>query len=251
MSLCGFIFFSETLLRPYQFQSISVFTFILWYLSPLLFQVGGAAVLGVGVWTLVEKSDYLSLLASSTFAVSAYILILAGSLVVVTGFLGCCAVIREQRSCLSTVRQENHRGGSSWTQSIQWDTNWDDPGTFYHDLKKNFTTPTCKRLLPFLHCVAGQLKADEVTFSVWTHQKYKIRIHLKEYKLPLMDWRGLQSQTVFRNFYVQADVIRSDTEMLTILYFSHVGHAAQPRRVIGYIICMIMWATMLMVQAPG
>ncbi|XP_035763934.1 tetraspanin-11 isoform X1 [Neolamprologus brichardi] len=67
-----------------------------------LFWMGGAAVLGVGVWTLVAKSDYLSLLASSTFAVSAYILILAGSLVVVTGFLGCCAVIREQRSCLST-----------------------------------------------------------------------------------------------------------------------------------------------------
>ncbi|XP_020509155.1 tetraspanin-11 isoform X2 [Labrus bergylta] len=67
-----------------------------------LFWMGGAAVLGVGVWTLVEKSDYLSLLASSTFAVSAYILILAGSLVVVTGFLGCCAVIREQKSCLST-----------------------------------------------------------------------------------------------------------------------------------------------------
>nr|XP_020455268.1 tetraspanin-11-like isoform X1 [Monopterus albus]XP_020455269.1 tetraspanin-11-like isoform X1 [Monopterus albus]XP_020455270.1 tetraspanin-11-like isoform X1 [Monopterus albus] len=66
-----------------------------------LFWVGGAAVLGVGIWTLVEKSDYLSLLASSTFAASAYILILAGSLVVVTGFLGCCAVIREQRSCLS------------------------------------------------------------------------------------------------------------------------------------------------------
>lgn len=70
--------------------------------SALLFQVGGAAVLGVGIWTLLEKSDYSSLLASSTFAVSTYILILAGSLVVVTGFLGCCAVIREQRSCLST-----------------------------------------------------------------------------------------------------------------------------------------------------
>ncbi|XP_046878435.1 tetraspanin-11 isoform X1 [Hypomesus transpacificus] len=67
-----------------------------------LFWVGGVAVLGVGVWTLIEKSDYLSLLASSTFAVSAYILILAGVLVMVTGFLGCCAVIREQRSCLAT-----------------------------------------------------------------------------------------------------------------------------------------------------
>ncbi|CAB1346178.1 unnamed protein product, partial [Coregonus sp. 'balchen'] len=53
-----------------------------------------------------SKSDYLSLLASSTFAVSAYILILAGALVMVTGFLGCCAVIREQRSCLSTLSEE-------------------------------------------------------------------------------------------------------------------------------------------------
>uniref|UniRef100_A0A3B3WT47 Tetraspanin n=1 Tax=Poecilia mexicana TaxID=48701 RepID=A0A3B3WT47_9TELE len=78
------------------------------FLFNFLFWVGGAAVLGVGVWTLVEKSDYLSLLASSTFAVSAYILILAGGLVVVTGFLGCCAVIREQRSCLSTCLLCSH-----------------------------------------------------------------------------------------------------------------------------------------------
>lgn len=67
--------------------------------------MGGAAVLAVGVWTLVEKSDYLSLLASGTFAASACILVAAGSLVAVTGYLGCCAVIREQRSCLSAVRR--------------------------------------------------------------------------------------------------------------------------------------------------
>lgn len=60
--------------------------------------------LGVGVWTLVEKGNYLSLLASSTFAVSAYTLIVAGGLVAMTGFLGCCAVVREQKSCLSAVR---------------------------------------------------------------------------------------------------------------------------------------------------
>lgn len=63
--------------------------------------------LGVGVWTVVEKGNYLSLLASSTFAVSAYTLIVAGGLVVVTGFLGCCAVIREQKSCLSVVRRRS------------------------------------------------------------------------------------------------------------------------------------------------
>nr|XP_057933813.1 tetraspanin-11 isoform X3 [Doryrhamphus excisus] len=81
---------------------LTVFLKYLLFVFNSLFWVGGAGVLGVGVWTLVEKSEFLSLLASSTFTVSAYILILAGGLVVVTGFLGCCAVIREQRSCLST-----------------------------------------------------------------------------------------------------------------------------------------------------
>ncbi|XP_041110280.1 tetraspanin-11-like isoform X1 [Polyodon spathula] len=71
------------------------------FIFNFLFWVGGAAVMAVGIWTLIDKNDYVSLLASSTFAVSAYILIFAGGLVMITGFLGCCAVIREQRSCLS------------------------------------------------------------------------------------------------------------------------------------------------------
>lgn len=57
----------------------------------------------MGIWTLVEKSGYLSVLASSTFAASAYILIFAGALVMVTGFLGFGAILREQKGCLSTV----------------------------------------------------------------------------------------------------------------------------------------------------
>lgn len=65
--------------------------------------------MAVGVWTLVEKSGYLSVLASSTFAASAYILIFAGALVMVTGFLGFCAIIREDRSCLSTVSAQPPR----------------------------------------------------------------------------------------------------------------------------------------------
>ncbi|XP_061061888.1 tetraspanin-11 isoform X1 [Eubalaena glacialis] len=72
---------------------LAVFNFFFW--------MGGATVMAVGVWTLVEKSGYLGVLASSTFAASAYILIFAGTLVMVTGFLGFGAVIREDRSCLS------------------------------------------------------------------------------------------------------------------------------------------------------
>nr|XP_004610659.1 unnamed protein product [Sorex araneus] len=75
-----------------------VFNFFFW--------AGGAAVLALGVWTLVEKSSYLGVLASSTFAASACILILAGGLVMLTGFLGFRAVVREDRGCLSTLSEE-------------------------------------------------------------------------------------------------------------------------------------------------
>ncbi|KAF3854896.1 hypothetical protein F7725_022951 [Dissostichus mawsoni] len=63
-------------------------------------QLAGAAVLAVGVWTLVEKSDYISLLNSSFYTASAYILIAAGVIVIVTGIIGCCATLKEMRALL-------------------------------------------------------------------------------------------------------------------------------------------------------
>uniref|UniRef100_A0A671TQQ9 Tetraspanin n=1 Tax=Sparus aurata TaxID=8175 RepID=A0A671TQQ9_SPAAU len=65
-----------------------------------LFWLAGGVVMAVGVWTLVEKSDYISLLSSKTYAASAYILVLAGAIVMVTGVLGCCATFKEQRKLL-------------------------------------------------------------------------------------------------------------------------------------------------------
>uniref|UniRef100_G3PYI3 Tetraspanin n=1 Tax=Gasterosteus aculeatus aculeatus TaxID=481459 RepID=G3PYI3_GASAC len=69
-----------------------------------LFWLAGGGVMAVGVWTLVEKSDYISLLSSKTYAASAYILVLAGAIVMVTGVLGCCATFKEQRKLLYFVR---------------------------------------------------------------------------------------------------------------------------------------------------
>lgn len=65
-----------------------------------LFWLAGGGVMAVGVWTLVAKSDYISLLPSKTYAASAYILVLAGAIVMVTGVLGCCATFKEQRRLL-------------------------------------------------------------------------------------------------------------------------------------------------------
>lgn len=66
-------------------------------------QLAGGAVLAVGVWTLVEKGDYISLLSSGFYSASAYILIAAGAIVVVTGIIGCCATLREKKSLLIVV----------------------------------------------------------------------------------------------------------------------------------------------------
>ncbi|XP_054476376.1 CD151 antigen [Anoplopoma fimbria] len=70
------------------------------FLFNILFWLAGGAVLAVGVWTLMEKSDYISLLNSSFYSVSAYILIAAGVIVIVTGIIGCCATLKEMRSLL-------------------------------------------------------------------------------------------------------------------------------------------------------
>ncbi|KAG8438028.1 hypothetical protein GDO86_008638 [Hymenochirus boettgeri] len=64
------------------------------------FWLAGLAVMAVGIWTLIQKSDYISLLPSSTYAATAYILVIAGVIVMVTGILGCCATFKERKSLL-------------------------------------------------------------------------------------------------------------------------------------------------------
>ncbi|XP_062858909.1 CD151 antigen isoform X2 [Trichomycterus rosablanca] len=70
------------------------------FIFNLIFWLSGGAVLAVGIWTLVDKSDYISLLSSSTYSYAAYILIAAGAVVMLTGILGCCATIKESKTLL-------------------------------------------------------------------------------------------------------------------------------------------------------
>ncbi|XP_062318423.1 CD151 antigen isoform X3 [Osmerus eperlanus] len=72
----------------------------------LLFWLAGGAVMAVGVWTMVEKSDYISLLSSSYYSISAYILIAAGGIVIMTGIIGCCATLKEMKSLLIVLDEE-------------------------------------------------------------------------------------------------------------------------------------------------
>lgn len=84
------------------FLTLSVIKAVKWF--ALLFQLAGGTVLAVGVWTLVEKSDYISLLNSNLYSASAYTLIAAGVVVIVSGMIGCCATLKEMRSLLIVVR---------------------------------------------------------------------------------------------------------------------------------------------------
>lgn len=76
-------------------------------------QLAGLAVMAVGIWTLALKSDYISLLASGTYLATAYILVVAGVVVMVTGVLGCCATFKERRNLLRLVSGASPRGGGA------------------------------------------------------------------------------------------------------------------------------------------
>ncbi|XP_043403870.1 CD151 antigen isoform X3 [Chelonia mydas] len=70
------------------------------FIFNFFFWLAGGAVMAVGIWTLAEKSDYISLLSSNTYMATAYILVVAGIVVMITGILGCCATFKERRNLL-------------------------------------------------------------------------------------------------------------------------------------------------------
>ncbi|KAL0629791.1 CD151 antigen [Plecturocebus cupreus] len=70
--------------------------------------------MAVGIWTLALKSDYISLLASGTYLATAYILVVAGAVVMVTGVLGCCATFKERRNLLRLVSGVEATGRGAW-----------------------------------------------------------------------------------------------------------------------------------------
>ena len=58
----------------------------------------------VGVWTVVDKSEFEKLLGTDLYVSSAYILIATGVLVSLVAFLGCLGAVKEIRCMLLTVR---------------------------------------------------------------------------------------------------------------------------------------------------
>ncbi|XP_064480085.1 CD151 antigen-like isoform X2 [Ornithodoros turicata] len=79
--------------------SVSFLKYML-YIFNFIFFLSGLAVLGVAIWTIVMKQHHLSLLATVTYASTAYMLLLAGIIVIFVTVLGCIAIWRLDRCLL-------------------------------------------------------------------------------------------------------------------------------------------------------
>lgn len=67
-------------------------------------QLGGCGLFGVGVWLSFKQADISALPLSFPSLSAANLLLVAGGITMVTGFLGCLGALKEQRCLLMTVR---------------------------------------------------------------------------------------------------------------------------------------------------
>uniref|UniRef100_A0AAG5D231 Tetraspanin n=2 Tax=Anopheles atroparvus TaxID=41427 RepID=A0AAG5D231_ANOAO len=65
-----------------------------------IFLMSGMVIVGVTLWTVFWKHQYISLLSTTNYAIGTYALLAAGLLAVVGGVLGCCGVCHEHRGIL-------------------------------------------------------------------------------------------------------------------------------------------------------
>lgn len=72
------------------------------FLFNLLFFILGAVMLGFGIWILVDKNSFISVLqtSSSLLKTGAYILVGVGAVTMLMGFLGCIGAVNEIRCLL-------------------------------------------------------------------------------------------------------------------------------------------------------
>jgi len=79
--------------------SVNFLKYVL-FIFNFIFYLAGLTVLGVGIWTLFFKSQYVVLLATKTYAATTYIMIGAGLMVLCVGVIGCIGVTKMNRCCL-------------------------------------------------------------------------------------------------------------------------------------------------------
>lgn len=72
------------------------------YVFNFVFWCSGAVFLGVGLYILLNNHNFISLLGSTMFPLTTYLLIAIGGLVILIGCLGCFGACAENKCCLFT-----------------------------------------------------------------------------------------------------------------------------------------------------
>ncbi|CAG0895927.1 unnamed protein product [Darwinula stevensoni] len=72
------------------------------FVANFIILIGGIAVLGVGIWTVVDKATLEALLDTNLFFSAAYIQIATGIVIIFLSFLGCCGAMKEVKCMLLT-----------------------------------------------------------------------------------------------------------------------------------------------------
>ncbi|XP_038052470.1 CD151 antigen-like [Patiria miniata] len=78
---------------------ISLLKYILFIFNFILL-LGGAGVTGIGLWTLLKKWEYASLLCDDLYTIATYVLIITGGVIIIIAALGCFGAQQEQKCCL-------------------------------------------------------------------------------------------------------------------------------------------------------
>nr|XP_054598094.1 tetraspanin-4 isoform X2 [Nothobranchius furzeri] len=74
----------------------------LMFVFNLIFWLGGCGLFGVGVWLSFTQAEFSSLPLSFPSLSAANLLLVAGGITMITGFLGCIGALKEQRCLLFT-----------------------------------------------------------------------------------------------------------------------------------------------------
>ncbi|XP_028310973.1 tetraspanin-9 isoform X2 [Gouania willdenowi] len=72
----------------------------LMFIFNVIFWLGGCGLFGVGVWLSFSQAEFSSLPLSFPSLSAANLLLVAGGITMVTGFLGCLGALKEQRCLL-------------------------------------------------------------------------------------------------------------------------------------------------------
>ncbi|KAE8283705.1 Tetraspanin-9 [Larimichthys crocea] len=72
----------------------------LMFVFNLIFWLGGCGLFGIGVWLSFTQAEFSSLPLSFPSLSAANLLLVAGGITMVTGFLGCLGALKEQRCLL-------------------------------------------------------------------------------------------------------------------------------------------------------